>query len=396
MPMFHSSNPRREYALLLVAALLYGSTNCQLIILAVVLRPAGFTDPEIGAVMSSMNGAMVLAALGCGTLAARLGAVHTLVLGGVLSLAAVIALPFTMASVPLAMLAMAGRGIGFGLFTPAGQLVAKTLAGEADQIRAVGMFTACFLIPNLVGPAVGVWALDRWGPSGYFVLAALPLLGSVALVTALPRHRDTRAPATAAGYLGVLRDRRVWLPNLTGMQSGLAYVFAQSWLPLLFVTQGTPVAAFFTPFAVVLLGTRFVGLAYLQQLAPPTLAALGLAAYAVGLGVLAVTALLPGALVAGGLFGLGYAIIHPTCVEWASRDYPPAERARPVALINTTFHIGAMLSVQFTGVALTALGWPGILSLLATVVCVVLVIGLVAELLRKRDGAVRVSLDHQP
>src|SRR5207248_1301234 len=140
-----------------------------------------------------------------------------------------------------------------------------------------------------------------------------------------------------------------WLPNAAAMQSGIGYGFAASFLPLMLVEYGVPVAAFFSPFAVILLATRFFGLKYLQRLAVPALVALGLAAYASGFGVLAASLSISGAVAAGALLALGYAVIHPTCVEWSSRPYPPAERARPVALINTTFNCGSILAIQATG-----------------------------------------------
>jgi len=77
---------------------------------------------------------------------------------------------------------------------------------------------------------------------------------------------------------------------------------------------------------------------------------------------------LPAAALAGCLFALGYGIILPTCVEWSSRPFRPAERARPVALINTIFHVGAIISLQIVGSALALIGWPGVLVLLTAIV----------------------------
>ena len=365
---------RRAYGLLLVAAWCWGSATSQLTLFAVVLRSHGFADPLIAAILSTATVAVAVAALVSGPLVSRVGAVGTLLIGGLLASAAIAALPFAVVAAPLVALAMLGRGFGFGLFTPAGQLFAKAHARDDDQVRAVGMFTAMFLLPTCFGPALGEWALRRLGEHGFFLLALLPIVLGVLVVTQLPRHQETPAPPDTAGYLRLLRDRRLWLANVTVMQSGLAYAFASSFLPLLLIEAGTPVAAFFTPFAVVLLTTRFLGLTVLQRLAPPHLAALGLTASATGLAILAGVATPLWAGLAGGLMGLGYAVLHPTCVEWSARLYPPAARARPVALINASFTVGSLLAVQVTGVALGSLGWTGILRLLAVLVLMVLAV----------------------
>jgi hypothetical protein len=41
-------------------------------------------------------------------------------------------------------------------------------------------------------------------------------------------------------------------------------------------------------------------------------------------------------------------------VTWSTRYYPPAERARPVALINACFNVGSIAAVQLAGATLNA------------------------------------------
>lgn len=361
------------YFVLLAVAFLWGCSTSQLNLLAVVLRQHGMAAPAIAVVLSATMVAVVAAALVSGALASRIGARRTLVLGGIISFAAIAALPFAVGSAPLAVLARAGQGVGFGLFTPAGQLIAKSLAREDDQIRAVGRFTAMFLIPTFFGPALGEWSLRHWGEGGFFLLATAPIALGLLLAAALPHH-ETPAPPNSAGYLALLRDRRQWVPNAAAMQSGIGYGFAASFLPLMLVEYGVPVAGFFTPFAVILLATRFLGLNYLQRLPVPILAALGLAAYAMSFGVLAGSVSVSTAVAAGCLAALGYAVIHPTCIEWSSRPYPPAARARPVALINTTFNFGSIVAVQAAGSLLPLIGWRGVLIALGLIVLSVLAI----------------------
>jgi hypothetical protein len=102
------------------------------------------------------------------------------------------------------------------------------------------------------------------------------------------------------------------------------------------------------------------------------LAALGVGAVGAALAVL-LTPAIPVAL-AGMAMGLGYAVIHPTAIEWASKPYAAAERARPVALINAVFHIGSIVAVQVFGGTLSAIGWSGALGMLLVISCSVFII----------------------
>jgi MFS family permease len=362
----------RDYILLLAAAFFWGSATSQLTLLAVVLRDHGMSAPMIATVLTGSTVAMLLASLISGPLASRLGAPRTLLIGSIISLTAIAVLPFTVGAAPLATLAMAGRGLAGGLFTPSGQLFAQAQARADDRTRTVGMFTAMFLIPTFFGPALGEWSLRHLGELGFLLLPILPMVAALVLVCCL-HHDDTPAPPNNAGYLALLRDREQWMPNLATMQSGLAYAFAVSFLPLLLVERNIVVAAFFSPFAVVLLLTRFAGLKYLQRLPAPVLVGCGLLSYASGFYTLNGAAWL-GVPLAGMLFGFAYGVILPTCVTWSTHHYPPAERARPVALVNTSFQIGSIIAMQLTGAALTTIGWFGVLTALGTMIMLVFVI----------------------
>lgn len=371
--MSNISRARRDYTLLLTAALAWGSTISQLAMLSVVLRNHGMTPSQIAFVLSAMFVTMAPATLLSGTLTTRFGPVRTMMWATALSGATLVVFPFALDSVPMTTLLAIGRGLAAGLFIPSGQAFAQAQAAEGDSSRMIGMFTAMLLIPSFYSPALGQWALRALGEPAFFGLAALPMIGTVAILCLL--HPTAAAPPRASGYLTLLRDRRLWLPNLATMQSGIAYAFAYSFLPLLLSERGRVVALFFTPFSVVLLLVRFAGLKYLQRLPPPAVIGLGLLAYAAGLCILIAPAALA-VLVAAVLFAVGYGVMLPTCVAWATSYYPRTERARPVALVNTSFNVGSIAAVQAAGALLPAIGWTGVLLVLA--IPVLLVFSIVA------------------
>jgi MFS family permease len=368
------SSERRDYVLLLAVAGLWGSSTSQLNLFGVVLREAGQDDHAIALIYSTTTVAILASTLVSGWLTAKISAKYTLLCGALVALVGLISLPATVASVPLAMLSNLFRGVGFGLFLPAGASYARAQADDTNRVYYVGMFTAMLVAPTLFGPALGEWSLRHYGQSGFFTIVAVPLAIGLLVIPFLAR--DHAQASKAAGYLRLLRDRRNWLPNLAVMQSGLGYGAAVSFLPLLLVEHTIPAAFFFSPYAIVLLVNRFAGLRYLQRrVSLPGLAAIGLAAYAAAFALLAVVQNGVAAIVAGCSVALGYSIIHPTTTEWFSRRYPKTESARPVALINTSYHTGSILAVQTIGWLLPVFGWAFVLGILSTITtCVLLVI----------------------
>jgi MFS family permease len=369
---------RYGFQLLLAAAFLWGCGSSQLTLLAVVLNTHGMSAAEIAAVASMLTVSQIVSSIVSGTLAARHGAIRTVWLGATVAITGIAILPFTLDSVAGNALGNFIRGFGFGMLLPAGQMFTQSQAPESDRSRAVAIFSAMFLIPAFFGPALGEAALTGFGEDSFFVLVVLPMALALALVLLLPRHLEAPTPPNTSGYLSLLRDRRLWLPNLATMQGGLAYTFAWTFLPLLLIGF-TSVAAFFTPFAVSLIATRFVGMKYLQRLPPAQLVTFGLGAYLAGLMMLVLSATGAVAIVTGVLFGFAYGVTTPSCIEWSTRLYPG--NRRPVALINTSFHIGAIIALQLTGVLLMLAGWTSVLIALAALVCCVLVPLLARQLL---------------
>jgi MFS family permease len=366
----HSSD-RRNYWLLLAAAFAWGAATAQLNLLAVIWRAGGQGDEAIAAAAASASLAVLAAAIAAGPLIERFGARSILLNGAVVALGGLLILPVTIASPAFSALGRALQGFGFGLALTAGILYAKAASADDDQIRAVGMFTAMFLVPTLFAPAMGEWLLRHYGVISYFATAAAAMACSGLIIGAL-RQADTPPPANSGGYLRLLRNQRIWLPNTAVAVSGAGYGFASSFLPLMLAEQGVAVGWYFSVFALSLLFTRFIGLSILQRLPVAPLTAIGVGAVTIALVLLAFGATPPTTAVAGLWMGLGYAVIHPTTVEWSSRLYPPAERARPIALINTSFHIGSIVAMQGTGAMLAIGGWPLVLAVLATLSLAVL------------------------
>jgi MFS family permease len=210
---------------LLAATLAWGTATAQLSLMAILWRAAGQSDAAIANASTALSVTVLAAAVAAGPLIERFGANRVLFGGAAVAFWGLCILPAAIASPAFSALARGLQGLGFGLAITAGILYAKACAAEDDQIRAVGMFTACFMVSTLFAPALGEWLLRHYGQVSFFATAAAAMGIAWVLIAGL-RQTDTPPPSDSTGYLRLLRDRRVRLPNAAVAISGLGYGFA--------------------------------------------------------------------------------------------------------------------------------------------------------------------------
>jgi hypothetical protein len=357
---------RRDYRLLLASGLAWGASSSQVTALAAVFKIHGLPLPLIGWIFTAYSLGLIGAAALSGTLMARIGAKRTMLAGFAISLASLLGMPFCgWSTAPLLALSLS-RGLGGGLINPAGTLLARANAPELERVRAIALYSLTLLLPTFAGPSLGAWSFNHYGDIGFFGLSALPALLAMPLNLALTPSPS--APPNSAGYLALLRDRRIWLPCLAMAVSGIGYGFASGFVVLVVGS----VVWFWMPFAVILCLIRWRGLKRLQQVAPWLVITTGLVAYIAGFLGLIVGA----ALAAGFAFAYGYGVVGPTANEWAAAPYPQAASARPIALVALSYQLGTMITAQLVGAVVPIAGWPGVLMILAGLAAVVvLVIG---------------------
>jgi MFS family permease len=312
-----------------------------------------------GYVLSSWGVAAIGGTLVAGDLMGRIGFQRTATTGLVLTIASFISLQLTHAFAIGAICSRLVAGLGFGLFIPAAVLFAKDRVLLDRQIHYTGIFTSSMMLPNFFAPAVGEWYLRVYCVDTYFLTMSLPiLLGTVACAIWLPRDSG-RATAKDVGYFVLLCEPDLVLPNLCVLVTGMLWGFAATFLALWLQRSGVVVAAFFTPFAVGMLATRFLFLRLLQRVAARPLLATGLGLMAVSYVLLATAMDTACTGVAAIAFAIGYGIVYPTVVVWTSNRFPQEKRNRPVALINTLFNAGGIVAPIIGGYLIPAVGFGG-------------------------------------
>ena len=173
-----SALTRREWALVLIAALVWGCFNAAYVIYlsfaSRVLVQGGFGALEAAATISLASWVMIVSGAICGQIADRTGRSDAILYFCLIVAMAVLALlPHTGFAVPLT--------LAFGLvgMAPAGLIMALTGQAVAPERRAFGMgvFFSVFFVFTAPTPTIAGWLYDRTGDPFWPILFAIALFG---------------------------------------------------------------------------------------------------------------------------------------------------------------------------------------------------------------------------
>ena len=171
-----SALTRREWILILIAALVWGCFNAAYIIYlsfaARVLVQGGLGTLEAAATVSLASWVMIVSGAICGQIADRTGRSDAvLYFCLIVAMAALALLPHTKFAVPLT--------LAFGLLgmAPAGLIMALTGQAVAPERRAfgIGVFLAVFFVFTAPTPTIAGWLYDRTGDPFWPILFAIAL-----------------------------------------------------------------------------------------------------------------------------------------------------------------------------------------------------------------------------
>ncbi|MGH8736075.1 MAG: MFS transporter [Burkholderiales bacterium] len=343
---------------------------------AVILRESGLNIAQVGMTLSSAAVPILLATLVSGFLVARLGPLSVSVLGMLVMLVGHASLNETRSDFPAAMISTTILGVGLGLLMPAQMVFAKNLLTGPKGVYYFGIFASMLQLPNLFGPSLGEHIHATRGVAGYFLITAVPLalaLGAVVVLGVARQAFLKRPPSESAGaarghrYRDLMRDWSVMQPITAIGLIGFMYGFAPSYMALLLADSHLPVAEFFSTFSIFYFGTRFFVFPYLRSIAPPLSALTGVLGMTVAYALLVTGVSTTTVIVAGALFGLGYATTYPILSMWVANLFPELERAKPIALFNAVFMFGIYFFPIFGGYTLSVSGMSTLLAILCVV-----------------------------
>jgi predicted MFS family arabinose efflux permease len=362
---FRDRRARVEFAILALGTFFCFTTVSQTALLAVVMQNEGMTLPRIGIVLSAYGAAVVVFMLVAAPVAGRLGDLATLRIGIVLLAAGHLSYQLTIASFPAALLSRCLQGIGYGLFMPTAMTFAKSKLTAERFVYLFGIYASMVPLPNAVGPPLAEAYLDAFGEHLFFIVGAVPAVVAGVLSLLLSDDRPQTKEPTALPLLQTAALSGLRQPLIAIMVVGALYGLIASYMAPLLTDKAIPIGFFFTTFTVVLFASRFVLIGYLESWSKRRVLAVGMAAMAVAYAIIAeaMGRFTVGA--AGVLFGLGYSVAYPVLSVWVAEQFEPRQRTTPIALFNTMFSAGILLTPWFGTYVISFLGYRGLLYVLA-------------------------------
>ena len=365
MEGFRDNRARQEFWISSIATFLCFTTMQQQALLAVVMKGRGMPLSQIGIVLAANGAAVVLFSLITGTVAARLGTLTTLRLSLVLMLAAYLSFQVTIGYFPAATLSRIAQGAGYGLFMPSALAFVRSKLTQTRLVYLVGIFASMIPLPSAIGPPLGEIYLKTFGDQWYFLASAVPLALAALLSAGLTDDGailggNARLPLLQTALLPSLRR-----PLVAILVVGALYGLIQSYMAPLLIEKNVPIWYFYTISAIVLFGSRFVLMSRLTATSRMGLVAAGLATMAVSYVLVGLFASPAPIAVAGVLFGLGYSVAFPTLSVVVTEQFEPHQRSTPLALFNALFSLGILITPWFGTYVISALGYNGLLYVLA-------------------------------
>jgi MFS family permease len=265
-------------------------------------------------------------------------------------------------------------GLAYGSLQNTAIVLATESAPPERRGQAVGLYGTFTTLGVLVGPASGIEAFHRLGPSGVFLLTSVVSLVTFACALAAREPPRRVGPRPAGGerlhpltYFAALA--------LAGMTATWGTVI--TYLPLYAAALGLTNAGWYfaaQALAVMTLRAATGGLSdrfgRIQVLVPAT------AVVTLGIWGLALHPSVPALIALALLYGWGYAAIHPTTIALADDIATPATRGTALALVGSAFSVGAGAGALAMGYVLAHTSFEamffvaGWIPLIATGLCV--------------------------
>jgi MFS family permease len=353
------------FATLAVASLAY-FTGAGVLIPALprfVAGPLGGGNVAVGLTFGAFSLSAVLLRPWAGSLGDRRGRRPLMLAGAAIFAASVLAYGLAATPAALAVLRLvsgAGEALFFvGMVTAFTDLAPAERRGEAMSLASLALYLGIGL-----GPVVAEVALDRFGYTSAWVLAAIAGLAAVALVARVPETRPaaTSGPTTAEGpgrtrlvHPAGLLPGLVLLTSIVGMAGFLAFVPLHV-LEIGMASSGTTLLAFAG--TVVLI--RSVGARIPDVLGPARAirAALGLSV--VGLTLVGTWHAPAGLFLGAIVFGVGIALLTPSVFALAAAAVAPSERAQVMGTTSAFIDIAFGAGPVAMGFVAGAFGRPAV------------------------------------
>ncbi|WHY85221.1 MFS transporter [Neobacillus novalis] len=246
------------------------------------------------------------------------------------------------------------HGIGFGMATTAVGTIVADLIPAARRGEGMGYFVMSTNMAMVMGPFVGLLAIQQWGAKILFILSVIVAIAS--LITGLSVKLTKTEQPNQIEVLSSFSFRNLFEASavpIAVVGSFLAIVYSAL---LSFVSiyaneihLASVSSLFFVVYAIVLLLSRpFTG-KWLDQFGPNVISYPCLVLFAFGMFILSQSGSVVTFLLSAGLIGLGWGTLFPTFQTIAIQDAAPRKRGLATATFLSIYDIGIALGSFLVG-----------------------------------------------
>lgn len=245
------------------------------------------------------------------------------------------------------------HGVGFGMATTAVGTIVADLIPTSRRGEGMGYFAMSTNIAMVLGPFVGLMAIQQWGPKILFILSVLVafaslLTGLSVKLTSNGQHHEgvhsafsirnliepTAVPIAVVGsFLAIVYSALLSFVSIYANEIHLASVSS----------------LFFVVYAIVLLISRpFTG-KWLDLYGPNVITFPGIFLFSIGMFILSKSGAAFPFLLSAGMIGLGWGTLFPTFQTIAIQDAEPRKRGLATATFLSIYDMGIALGSFIVG-----------------------------------------------
>ena len=268
------------------------------------------------------------------------------------------------------------QGIGNGTqSTAVATLVADKLPPRQLSI-GLGYFSISQTLPAAVGPAIGLLIVNHWGFQAMFYFSLGLVVVALGLTVLVRDTYDVKAQQTTAatspvGILALLAQVSIWAPSLVVFIAAFANAAVAAFLVQFGFEKGLPLTLVGLSFTVqalvgVLARIWFAKLyLYFHTL---TLVGSSIVMIASAYVCIAFSPGIGGFLIAGGLIGLGFALLMPLMNAVVLQDVLPVQRGRATAIFSSGTDVAYGMGAIIWGIFASYFGYFAVYCVAAILV----------------------------
>ncbi|MDQ1001050.1 MFS family permease [Neobacillus niacini] len=240
------------------------------------------------------------------------------------------------------------HGVGFGMATTAAGAIVADLIPSSRRGEGMGYFVMSTNMAMVLGPFIGLTAIQQWGAKTMFILSVIVAIGALitGLTVKLSKAEETKKQVIVPAFSlkNFIEPSAVSIAIVGGFLA-IVYSALLSFVSIyaneIHVSEVS--SLFFVVYAIILLMSRpFTG-KWLDQYGPNVIVFPSIIMFAIGMFVLSQSEGAITFLVSAGMIGLGWGTLFPTFQTIAIQNAAPRKRG----LATATF-----LSIYDTGIAL--------------------------------------------